>query len=480
MTASSDITQSKRVADLLREAEALKSELGRRRRGPAWKYIPQDPTERQYALLHSKQREVLYGGAAGGGKSSAMLMGALQHVLQPHYAALILRRSYTDLSLPGAVMDRAASWLSSTDASWSSAHRMWTFPSGAKLQFGFLNEEADKFRYQSAEFQFIGFDELTQFPESWYLYMFSRLRRSKNSDVPIRMWGASNPGGIGHDWVYKRFFVDRKETRAFIPAKLTDNPFVDQESYTEALSELDTTTRRQLLEGLWVRDTGGNVYAFDPRDHVIDGDEVGQCDYHVLGIDYGFSEATAFCVLGWKKNDNRVYIVASEQIQGLTPSAAAEHVRSLNAMYSFEKIVGDAGGLGKAYVEEARQRFYLPIEAAQKNNKIAYIALCNDDFKSKRIGIFENCNTSLEKQLTELVWNRERTKQQDGSNDHLCDAMLYGWRACRAAWETPHATGPVQGTPEWEEARIEAQLVAAAAKAKDPFGNYEDHTEWWD
>lgn len=472
-------TQSKRLESLLAEAEILRTELGRRRRGPAWKYIPQDPTERQYALLQSKQREVLYGGAAGGGKSSALLMGALQYVLEPGYAALILRRSYTDLALPGAIMDRADSWLRGTDASWSAKDRSWSFPSGATLQFGYLNEDGDKHRYQSAEFQFIAFDELTQFPESWYVYMFSRLRRAKAADVPIRMWSASNPGGIGHDWVYKRFFEETKGTRAFIPARLTDNPHVDQAEYASALSELDLTTRRQLLDGVWVRDSGGNVYAYNPPDHLIDNEAV-QCDHHVLGIDYGFSEATAFCVLGWRANSTTVYVLESIQIQGLTPSAAAERVRDLNKVYNFEKIVGDSGGLGKGYIEEARQRFYLPIEPAQKANKNAYIALCNDDFKANRLRIVREANLGLEKQLTELAWNKERTKQQDGSDDHLCDAFLYGWRACRAAWEMPASSGPAEGTPEWEEARMEAALLKQHKASMDPLSAYEDQLEWWE
>ena len=95
----------------------------------------------------------------------------------------------------------------------------WRFPSGASLSFGYLDTEADKYRYQSAEYQFIGFDELTQFSESQYTYMFSRLRRLKGSSVPLRMRGASNPGGYGHEWVKQRFITRRGEGgRIFIPA----------------------------------------------------------------------------------------------------------------------------------------------------------------------------------------------------------------------------------------------------------------------
>ena len=71
--------------------------------------------------------EAFYGGAAGGGKSIALLMAALQYVDVPGYAAIIFRRSYADLSLPGALMDRAHEWLGSTDAVWHEQIKTWVF-----------------------------------------------------------------------------------------------------------------------------------------------------------------------------------------------------------------------------------------------------------------------------------------------------------------------------------------------------------------
>jgi predicted phage terminase large subunit-like protein len=132
------------------------------------------------------------------------------------------------------------------------------FPSGATLTFGYLRTEADKYRYQGAEFQFVGFDELTQFNETQYRYLLSRLRRLQGSHIPIRARGASNPGGVGHEWVRTNFVDD--PIKPFIPAKLSDNPYLDQDEYMEALKLLDPVTRQQLLDGNWSAKAEGSIF----------------------------------------------------------------------------------------------------------------------------------------------------------------------------------------------------------------------------
>jgi predicted phage terminase large subunit-like protein len=194
----------------------------------------------------------MFGGAAGGGKSDALLMAALQYAHVPGYAALLFRRSYPDLALPGAIMDRAGDWLRGTDARWKDQDKTWMFPSGATVTFGYLQYENDKYRYQGAEFQFVGFDELTQFSDTQYRFLLSRLRRLAGAAVPIRARCASNPGGIGHAWVKARFVdPDTSTGRRFIPARLEDNPHLDAEEYERSLAELDPVTRRQLRMGDW-------------------------------------------------------------------------------------------------------------------------------------------------------------------------------------------------------------------------------------
>jgi len=217
-------------------------------------YIPVEPSARQWAFLSLDVKEALYGGAAGGGKSYALLVAALEHVHVSTYRALLLRRTYSDLNLPDALMDLAKQWLAETDAKPIGGGREWAFPSGARLVFGHLDSENQKYRYQGAAFHFVGFDELTQFTESQYRYLFSRIRRRAAGDasgVPLRMRAATNPGGIGHEWVHDRFFTQQgiAEGRRFIPAKLVDNPHLDADSYRQQLAELDPVTRMQLEEG---------------------------------------------------------------------------------------------------------------------------------------------------------------------------------------------------------------------------------------
>lgn len=217
------------------------------------KYCPHSPTPKQKQFLELDCLEALYGGAAGGGKSDALLMGALQYIHVPGYAAIIFRRTFADLSLPGALIPRADEWLAGTDAKWNEQKKTWTFPSGATITFGYLDKPKDKYRYQSSEFQYIAFDELTHFRETDYRYLFSRLRKPEGMKIPLRMRSGTNPPETPDGrWVYQRFIVEGvKHGRVFIPSRLDDNPHVDRVSYLGSLAELDEITRLRLSEGIW-------------------------------------------------------------------------------------------------------------------------------------------------------------------------------------------------------------------------------------
>lgn len=242
-------------------------------------YSPESPLDVRDGQVNDQQiqfllffgLEALYGGAAGGGKSSALLMAALQFVEVPGYTALLLRRTFRDLAEPGALMDRSFLWFRGSDAHWSARDRSWTFPSGARIVFGYLETDNDVYRYDSAEYQYIGMDELTQFSEWQYRFMFGRLRRPADptnplSRVPLRMRGASNPGGRGHEWVNRRLVrPPATPHRRFVPAKLRDNPAVDEDAYRRSLAQMDPVTRAQREHGDWgARRTGG----YFAREHI--------------------------------------------------------------------------------------------------------------------------------------------------------------------------------------------------------------------
>jgi predicted phage terminase large subunit-like protein len=195
--------------------------------------------------------------------SSALLMAAMQYIDVPGYSAIIFRRTYADLALPGAIMDRFIHWMSTIDdVRWNANNYTAVFPSGARISFGYLNNSQDFLRYKGAEFQFIGMDEVTEIRESDYRYMFSRLRRPGSgplSQVPLRMRSACNPAP---NWVRQRFIVEGiSEGRIFVPSKLSDNPGIDADSYRQALQALDPLERRRLEEGDWWATTLGSMFS---------------------------------------------------------------------------------------------------------------------------------------------------------------------------------------------------------------------------
>ena len=257
------------------------------------KYIPHAPEPKQGAFLWLTCLDAFYGGAAGGGKSDALLMSALQHVDIPGYNAILFRNTYANLSKPEGLMDRANDWLMNTDAHWQGDEKRWRFPSGATLSFGYLDGPRDHFNHQGPAYQFVGIDEIVQVRENQARYMFSRARKKTPDsyikdvkklskikytekqlaefyiaykNLPIRFRGASNPPAAEQiargKWVKSRY-VDpdtREKDAIYIPAKLDDNPHLDKEDYIKSLNQLDPITRSQLLDGDWNIKAKGKMF----------------------------------------------------------------------------------------------------------------------------------------------------------------------------------------------------------------------------
>lgn len=244
-----------RLDDLI--ARALPSVVGNR-------YIPFMPQPRQAVFLGLDDLEALYGGAAFGGKTFAALMGALQYVTVPGYSAILFRRSHPELARAEGLIPLSKRWLWGKDCVWNEQRKDWVFSSGATLSFGSMENRKQLLRWMGGpSYQYIGFEELTTFPEDFYRGMFTRLRRPSKgpiSKVPLRMRSTTNPGGEGHAWVKDRFGLPRggKAGRVFVPARMGDNKAGDAASYLKSLDELDPITRARMLEGNWDVLEGGS------------------------------------------------------------------------------------------------------------------------------------------------------------------------------------------------------------------------------
>lgn len=241
------------------------------------------PQPKQIQFMQRGEYECLYGGAAGGGKSDALLAEALRQVDIPHYRAIIFRKTYPQLT---ELIDRSQAIYSMAypKAKYNDSKHVWTFPSGAKIYFGSMQHTKDRTNYQGKRYDFIAFDELTHFTWDEYSYMFSRNRPSKspksNRKTRVYIRASANPGGIGHGWVKERFItpvppmtpivenvdVRRpdgttqtiKRDRIFVPATVFDNQILlsEDQNYLGNLALLPEAERNALLYGDWDSFTG--------------------------------------------------------------------------------------------------------------------------------------------------------------------------------------------------------------------------------
>jgi len=328
----------------------------------------EQPSERQTEFLDAPEREVLYGGAAGGGKSIALLMGALEHIATPGYSALILRRQIVDLERDGGLLQVSHAWLGQSGiARWSGGRKRWTFESGATLTFGYLETAADQMRYQSTQYQYIGFDELTEFSEKSYLWMFRSLRRPRYLNVTPRITAATNPIGPGRDWVRKRFVTEPEENRRFIPATMADNPGLQRDEYESNLAQLPQFERQALLHGNW----------FTDRDTLIRGSWIdavttdclwpthkppgGTFPSLYLGVDFG-RKRDRTVVWTWEKVGD---VCWCREILVMHKTPFAEQMREIRKRLGrwVVKAAMDCGLMGAPLVEELESEFPGVVEA---------------------------------------------------------------------------------------------------------------------
>lgn len=275
----------------------------------------------QTDFLAASETDVLYGGAAGGGKSYAMLVDPLRYAHRGAHRALILRRSMPELR---ELIDKSRELYPKAfpGCKYKEVEKLWNFPSGAKIEFGFLERDADVYRYQGQAYSWIGFDEIThQATEFSWNYLASRLRTTDPEIIPY-MRCTANPGGVGAHWVKKRYITPSPPnesfegsdglSRKFIPARLDDNPYLAHDGrYEQMLKALPPTQRRQLLEGDWEVAEGAAFTEFDRNVHIIDPFEIPIHWDRIKGIDYGYASESA-CVWGAIDRDDNTLIIYRE------------------------------------------------------------------------------------------------------------------------------------------------------------------------
>lgn len=253
-------------------------------------------TNRQKSFIDATESEVLFGGAAGGGKSYGQLVDALLYAMKyPNSKQLILRRTLPELEK--SLIRTSLSLYPKEVYSYHASSHTGRFANGSLIDFGYCATENDVYQYQSAEYDVIRFDELTHFTEGQYVYLLSRLRGAV--DIPRQVKSSTNPGGIGHAWVKARFidpapagtpFVGRDGLRrVFLPARIEDNTFLMRADpmYKKRLSALPEREKRALLYGEWDIFDGQYFPEFSRRLHVAEPFTIPASWRKYRTIDYG-------------------------------------------------------------------------------------------------------------------------------------------------------------------------------------------------
>ena len=429
----------------------------------------------QEDFLASSEQEVLYGGAAGGGKSYAMVADPVRYFSNPKSNMLLVRRSTEELreliSVSKDLYPKAV-----PGAKFLEREKTWIMPSGATLWMSYLDKDDDVQRYQGQAFNWIGFDELTQWPTPYaWNYMRTRLRTAKGSELPLVQRATSNPGGSGHAWV-KKMFIDPApyneafwasdhETgeqlvwpststyavandlvgtpmlkRRFIPATLFDNPYLADDGMYEAnLLSMPEHLRRQLLEGDWDIAEGAAFPEFNRNIHVVEPYDIPDNWTKFRAADYGYSSYTGILWFAVDPADEKLIVYRELYVSKVHAEELA--VMVLEAEYGERIRYGvldsslwhNRGDRGPSIAERMINKGcrWRPADRSAGSrvsgkNEIHRRLQVDPGTEEPRVVFFNNCKKTIE-QLPTIPLDKRNSEDVDtNSEDHLYDAFRYG------------------------------------------------------
>jgi len=422
----------------------------------------------QTDFLASTEQEVLYGGSAGGGKSYAMVADPVRYLNNPNAQMLLVRRSTEELreliSVSKQLYPRAIPGIKFMERD-----KTWVAPSGATLWMSYLDRDDDVMRYQGQAFNWIGFDELTQWasPYPWN-YMRSRLRSTSTSGLPLYMRATTNPGGPGHQWVKKTFIdpgtprkpfwatdTETGETiawpkghsregqplfkRRFIPATLFDNPYLADDGMYEAnLLSLPEHQRRQLLEGDWDVNEGAAFPEFNRSIHVIEPFEIPHSWARFRAADYGYGSYSGIVWIAVAP-DEQLIVYREMYVQKVLATDLADMILEVESEEKIRYGVLDSslwhkrGDTGPSLAEQmiVKGCRWRPADRS-KGSRVSgkneiHRRLQVDEFTEEpRLVIFNSCR-NLISQLPSIPLDKNNPEDVDThAEDHLYDALRYG------------------------------------------------------
>ena len=422
----------------------------------------------QTRFLAATEQEVLYGGAAGGGKSYSLVADPVRYFANAHARMLLVRRSTEELreliSVSKQLYPQAIPGIRFMERD-----KTWVAPNGATLWMSYLDRDDDVMRYQGQAFNWIGFDELTQWPTPYaWNYMRSRLRATKASGLPLYMRATSNPGGPGHQWV-KKHFIDPSVPdkpfwatdengevikwpkghsregeplfkRKFIPATLFDNPYLSEDGMYEAnLLSLPEHQRRQLLEGDWDINEGAAFPEFSRRIHVVDPFDIPSNWVRFRACDYGYGSYTGVVWLAVVPGSEQLVVYRELYVSKIIATDLADMILDIERDEKVRYGVLDSslwhnrGDTGPSLAEQmiVKGCRWRPADRS-KGSRVAgkneiHRRLQVDEFTEEpRLVIFSNC-TNLISQLPSIPLDKRNPEDVDtNSEDHLYDALRYG------------------------------------------------------